>query len=231
MTPSQHTALASQIRNHLASLDPAAVWRPVIGPGGEVLAEGSGPAPQDLADYVSGVSFASKSVLDLGANLGFYSFMAARGGAKSVLGLDSDHDAIHGAKLLARLHGLDAVSFEVRDFLREPPGGQFDLVLAIDFIGRGVAAKGRLDAVLDCAAKCARREIFLTFHPSYAVSELDPDGAGLPEAYAPFIRHGLFHLEEYAAARLGPEFAPRLIHEGRVGEFALKAAILFERKG
>jgi ribosomal protein L11 methyltransferase len=229
MNSRENAGLAVQIRNHLAAMDPAAVWRPVIGPDGEVLAKGSGPAPDDLAGYVSGVSFAGKSVLDLGANLGFYSFLAAKGGAKSVLGLDSDPVTVTGAELLAKLHDHDNAAFSVRDFLRDPPEDRFDLVLVIDFIGRGVVAKGRLDAVLDCAAKCACREIFLTFHPSYALSELDPDGSGLPQAYAPFIRSGRFHLEEYVEARLRPEFIPRRIHEGRVGEYALKAAILYER--
>lgn len=229
MEPMERAALTADIRRHLSAMDPAAVWRPVIGPGGEMLAEGSGPAPDDLAGYVSGVSYSGKSVLDLGANLGFYSFLAARGGAESVVGLDSDPDVVTGANLLATLHGHDNVSFAVRDFLRDPPEETFDLVLAIDFIGRGVVTKGRLDAVLGCAARCARREIFLSFHPSYALYELDPDGAGLPESYAPFIRHGRFHLEEYVTASLRPEFTPRRIHEGRVGGYALKAAILYER--
>jgi SAM-dependent methyltransferase len=220
-------ALTDRLVSHLAAMGDTRVWRPVLSPDGTVLAKGSGPSPEALADYASGVDFSGKTVVDLGCNLGLYSFMAARGGAVHVLGLDSDQDAVEGGRMLAALHGLDNVSFETRDFLRETSPEQADMVLVIDFIGRGVIAKGRLDAVLASAARHARREIVVTLRPEYPLEELPVLGAGLLERYGDHIEGGTFKLARYAQDRLGPQWECRTLHQGRVDAYALKAALLF----
>ena len=229
MNSAQHGELVSRISSHLSRMGTGRVWRPVIGPGGDILAAGSGPAPQILAAYASGVDFAGKTVVDLGSNLGFYSFMARQGGAVRVLGLDSDPDAVEGGRMLAALHGLENVSFEVRDFLREPPAEQADMALVIDFIGRGVIAKGRLDAVLDSAKRHARREIFMTLRPKYPLEELPALGEGLLTHYGSHILDGVFHLARYARDHLGGQWNCRTLHQGRVEGYVLKAALLFTR--
>jgi ribosomal protein L11 methyltransferase len=207
----------------------ARVWRPVFGPDGTLLAKGAGPSPEALADYASGVDFAGKTVVDLGCNLGLYSFLAARRGAARVLGLDSDPDAVEGARMLAALHGLDNVSFEVMDFLRESPSEQADMVLVIDFIGRGVIAKGRLDAVLDSARRYARKEVVATLRPEYPLRELPALSADLLKRYGRHLQGGAFRLAGYAQERMGSGWNCRTLHQGRVEGYALKAAFLFTR--
>lgn len=230
MAHSSRDTLAAEIRVRLSRLSPTQVWRPVPGPDGILLHPGSGPDPAALADYASGVDFAGKSVIDLGCNLGFFSFMACRAGAGDVLGLDADPEVVAVARLLAELHGLAAARFTVRDFLRAPGPDRADLVLAIDFIGRGVVAKGRLDAVLDTAAVLARREIFFTLRPVYALDDLALDTGAFPAAQAAFVRRGRFHLAEYAAWRLGTGWTGRFTDQGRAGGSGLKAALLFTRR-
>lgn len=222
-------ALQAKIVSHLSSMGGERVWRPVLGPDGTVLAEGSGPSSKALAGYASDVDFAGKTVLDLGCNLGFYSFMAARRGAVRVLGLDSDPDAIAGGRMLAELHGFDNVSFEVRDFLRESAAGQADMVLVIDFIGRGVIAKGRLDAVLSSAVQHARKEIVITLRPEYALEELPALREDLRQRLGSHIQGGTFKLAGYVNDRLGPQWECRTLHQGRIEGYELKAAFQFTR--
>lgn len=219
--------LTAKLSAHLAGMGSKRIWRPVIGPDGAVLAPGAGPGPEMLAEYMTGVDFRGKSVVDLGSNLGFYSFMAARSGAKSVLGLDSDPDAVRGGRMLAALHGFSNVVFEVRDFLKDPPAKRADMVLVIDFIGRGVVAKGRLDDVVASAAAHAEREIVLTLRPIYPLHELPPLGPVLLDRYASHIKDDRFRLSDYVSDRLGPAWKGRIIHLGRVGGYVLKAALLF----
>jgi ribosomal protein L11 methyltransferase len=229
MDLSEKKALTEKLSVHLAAMGDARVWRPVFSPDGTMLAKGSGPTPEALADYVSGVDFAGKTVVDLGCNLGLYSFMAARRGAVQVLGLDSDPGAVEGARMLAALHGLDNASFAVRDFLRESSPEQADMVLVIDFIGRGVIAKGRLDAVLDSATRYARKEIVVTLRPEYPLRELPTMSADILERYGSHIQGDTFKLASYAQERLGPKWSSRTLHQGKVEGYALKAAFLFTR--
>ncbi|WP_243359180.1 methyltransferase domain-containing protein [Fundidesulfovibrio terrae] len=213
--------------DHLERMGPGRVWRPVVDRDGTVLAEGGGPLPDNLEEYISGVDFAGKSVVDLGSNLGFYSFLAARRGARRVLGLDIDADAVLGARMLAALHGMGGVDFEVCDFLKTPPSIKADMVLAIDFIGRAVVAKGRLDQVLATVARLARREIVLTMRAVYPLEGLPPLEPGLRERYAKHISDGKFHAARYAAHALGHAWKGRTIHEGRVDGYVLKSVLVF----
>jgi ribosomal protein L11 methyltransferase len=70
------------------------------------------------------------TVIDLGTGSGVLSMAAALGGARSVLGIDIDRDAIDSAEASARLNTLpDTITFQVADFRSAPPPPA-DLVLA-----------------------------------------------------------------------------------------------------
>ena len=69
---------AATLRAALAALGPGRVWRPVPGPDGTLLAPGRGPGPECLDAYVAGLDVAGKTVADLGCNLGYFAFLAAR---------------------------------------------------------------------------------------------------------------------------------------------------------
>ena len=70
------------------------------------------------------------TVLDLGTGSGVLSMAAALSGARSVIGIDVDRDAINSAESSARLNKLpDTITFKTGDFRTEPPAPA-DLVLA-----------------------------------------------------------------------------------------------------
>ena len=69
-------------------------------------------------------------MLDLGTGSGVLSMAAALRGARSVVGIDVDEDAINSAETSARLNTLpDSISFQVSDFRHDPPEPA-DVVLA-----------------------------------------------------------------------------------------------------
>lgn len=223
----------TQVREILDGLGPERVWRPVPGPGGALLARGNGPEPDVLRGYVAGLDVAGKTVADLGCNLGFFAFMAARAGARRVVGCDIDPEVIEAARLLGRLHGLGQVTFRSLDFLEEPPDEPCDLAMLVDFIGRGVIAKGKLAAVAAAAAAWGRREAFFTLRPSYALDDLPLPAEALAARYPGAVRQGRFHTLDALGALLGPQWSMRRLTEGLGGDNGRprsKAAVLFTRR-
>ena len=79
---------------------------------------------------LSEIDVADATVLDLGTGSGVLSMAAALRGARSVVGIDIDQDAIDSAETSARMNTLpDTIAFQVLDFRNHPPQPA-DLVLA-----------------------------------------------------------------------------------------------------
>ena len=79
---------------------------------------------------LSAIDVADATVLDLGTGSGVLSMAAALMGARSVVGIDIDPDAIDSAESSARMNTLpDTLVFQVLDFRNDPPKPA-DLVLA-----------------------------------------------------------------------------------------------------
>jgi ribosomal protein L11 methyltransferase len=79
---------------------------------------------------LSEIDVSDRTVLDLGTGSGVLSMAAALSGARRVVGIDVDQDAIDSAETSARLNSLpDTIAFEVSDFRERPPQAA-DLVLA-----------------------------------------------------------------------------------------------------
>ena len=79
---------------------------------------------------LSEIDVSDLTVLDLGTGSGVLSMAAALSGARSVIGIDVDQDAINSAESSARLNTLpDTITFAVGDFRTDPPPPA-DLVLA-----------------------------------------------------------------------------------------------------
>jgi ribosomal protein L11 methyltransferase len=79
---------------------------------------------------LSDIDVSDLTVLDLGTGSGVLSMAAALGGARRVVGIDVDQDAIDSAETSARLNTLpDSITFEVSDFRHRPPAAA-DIVLA-----------------------------------------------------------------------------------------------------
>ena len=79
---------------------------------------------------LSDIDVSDQTVLDLGTGSGVLTMAAALSGARRVVGIDVDEDAIGSADASARLNTLpDTITFQVLDFRTAPPKPA-DLVLA-----------------------------------------------------------------------------------------------------
>jgi len=79
---------------------------------------------------LSEIDVVDRTVLDLGTGSGVLSMAAALMGARAVLGIDVDQDAIDSAEASATLNTLpDTITFKVGDFRLDPPPPA-DIVLA-----------------------------------------------------------------------------------------------------
>jgi ribosomal protein L11 methylase PrmA len=71
---------------------------------------------------LSEIDGSDATVLDLGTGSGVLSMAAALMGARSVVGIDVDQDAINSAETSAQLNTLpDTITFQVLDFRHDPP--------------------------------------------------------------------------------------------------------------
>lgn len=94
------------------------------------------------------VDVSDQTVLDLGTGSGVLSMAAALRGARAVIGIDVDHDAINSAEASARLNTLpDTITFTVGDFRRDPPAPA-DLVLANLTGGMLIAGAAQIGALV-----------------------------------------------------------------------------------
>ncbi len=152
----------------LQHIGPENIWRPVFDERGQLLADGHEDmrdgAPEDLA----GFDFQSKSVLDMGCNLGFYSFLAKRLGGGTVAGLDIDSRAIYGCSLLSELYGMDDIYFSCIDFCTFTSDRPFDVVLLINFIGKKSLVKG-IQPVLDICRRYAAEAVIVSARCRYHI--------------------------------------------------------------
>lgn len=91
---------------------------------------GHHPTTRMCLELLSGIDVSDQTVIDLGTGSGVLSMAAALSGARSVLGIDVDRDAVDSANASAGLNTLpDTVTFAVADFRSEPPRPA-DIVLA-----------------------------------------------------------------------------------------------------
>ena len=217
------------VRRLLAEIGSENIWRPVEDGQGNLLASGHEDmrdgAPEDLA----GIDFQGKSVLDLGCNLGFYSFLAKRAGAASVHGLDIDPQAIELCTLLQKMygHGLADMRFSCLDFTRFVSEQPFDLVLLINFIGKRSLVKG-IQPILDVCQRCAGNSIVLSTRCRYHVQRsLRVEPEYMRNKYGKkYVREGWFDtvlfLQDYLGAdarQLSPDFK----------DTTLKRMLLFQK--
>ena len=97
---------------------------------------------------MSEIDVSDLTVLDLGTGSGVLAMAAALGGARSVLGVDVDQDAINSAEASARLNRLpDTITFAVADFRSDPPAPA-DVVLANLTGGMLMSSAARLGALV-----------------------------------------------------------------------------------
>jgi len=167
-----------QIIDLLNDMGPENIWRPVYDEHGQLLADGHEDMRSTSADDLAAVDYPGKTVLDIGCNLGMYSFLARRRGAASVVGMDSDPLAIRGCELLAQLYGLDRMQFCCADFTGLSSDLQYDVVQLINFIGRKSLVKG-IQPMLNVCRLAARKTLVLSIRCEYPIQS----GLGVSPAY------------------------------------------------
>lgn len=96
---------------------------------------------------LSDLDISDLTVLDLGTGSGVLTMAAALSGARRVIGIDVDGDAIQSAETSARMNTLpDTLEFQVSDFRSSPPAAA-DLVLA-NLTGGMLTSSGSLIGAL-----------------------------------------------------------------------------------
>ena len=96
---------------------------------------------------LSDLDISDLTVLDLGTGSGVLTMAAALSGARRVIGIDVDVDAIQSAETSARMNTLpDTLEFQVSDFRSSPPAAA-DLVLA-NLTGGRLTSSGSLIGAL-----------------------------------------------------------------------------------
>jgi 2-polyprenyl-3-methyl-5-hydroxy-6-metoxy-1,4-benzoquinol methylase len=86
-----------------------------------------------ILDRVLPPDLSGKTVLDVGASLGYFCFEALRRGAARAVGVDVDPETVRKATLIADCLGLNA-EFQVLDVDSDPIGERFDYVLCLNVI-------------------------------------------------------------------------------------------------
>ena len=175
------------------------IWRPVYDDCNVLLAAGTEDMRDGAIRDLSLVDFRGRTVLDLGCNLGFYTFLAKRLGASEALGVDRDDQAVRACDLLRRLKRLDqGARFMSADFMTDDIGGPFDICLMINFMGVQAVAQG-MAPFLDRAAALTRETMVFTARPVYRLKKHFGDRASKVARTYPeeFVRNGRFFMMEY----------------------------------
>ncbi len=192
-----------ELKKILKTVGPRNIWRPVIVNGGQLLANGIGEMIDGLPDDIRRVDFKGKTVVDLGCNFGYYSFMVRNAGARRVLGIDSDERVIRGCEIIKVLNGLDRVNFQTIDIIRAENIGPFEIGMMIDLIGKGMVRTGIAIDLLNSLEQLSEKEMLLTVRPRYHIKKnLQNDFPGLEEKYSgSYIQNTYFHMLDYVRDR------------------------------
>ena len=181
------------------------IYRPIYDHESNLLVEGTDPARDELVSDFSKISFQGKSVLDLGCNFGFFSFLARRLGASRVLGVDNMPQIIEGCRLLTSIYGLSNIEFKVADLERLKPGDeQFDIVLLFEYIGKASLKKNKFRTLLSTLASFSRKKLLLVITPIYIIQEeLETDPGELARHYSDkYMTKEYFELYSYIKEHL-----------------------------
>lgn len=146
--------------------------------------------------------FTGKTVLDVGCNAGFFSFVAAERGAKRVLGVDLKQGYIDQARFANDVRG-DKVEFQtagVNDVTKF--GEQFDITICIGLLYHVRDIYGAIEAIAAVTKEMAIVESAI--HPGnegVPLVRVAPGKGGLPGIWHPNITALRFMFERVGFAR------------------------------
>jgi len=190
--------LRAELEKVLHNVGPENIWRPVYDNENMLLADGVADKCDTQDISISKVDFHGKTVLDLGCNFGFFSFLAKQLGARKVLGIDSNAQIIKGCQLLKAMHKVQDVHFYMADFVNSDLPGPFDIGMLIGYIGKQRVRK-RMTKLLDVVERVSQSAMIIDLLSAYHIgTHLDGDAENFLSLYPPaYIRDGKFHLIEF----------------------------------
>lgn len=224
--------LDDELAAAMQQLGPQAFWRPLNMVQDLLRSKEPQEVVEPLARCLLDVDFQGKSVVELGSNIGFYSFLAAQLGAREVHALDFGPAIVRIGGLLAEAYNMPQVHFEQVDFCRQEPGRKWDLVLVLDIIGNNKVRKGRVAALLDVVLRYVDKELVLNARPVYDLaSELGVTEREMLEFYpAKHLREGRLHLLEYLTSWFGNSWEVTPLACDAQGAALDKPPFLFRRR-
>jgi len=190
--------LRAELEKILHDVGPENIWRPVYDKENVLLADGIADMRDGRPQDMSKVDFRGKTVLDLGCNFGFYSFLAKRLGARKVVGIDKDGQVVKGCKLLKAMHGVRDVYFRAGDFTASDIPGTFDIVMLINFLGKVMVTEG-IQKSLDAAERLCLSTMIISARPYYRISKhLGGNAENITKHYpSVYVKDGRFYLIEF----------------------------------
>jgi SAM-dependent methyltransferase len=198
-----HSQEIEELKVLLRCLGHENVWRPVVSPDNASLADGIGDENDGIVRYLHLIDFVNKTVIDLGCNLGYFSFIAKKAGATQVLGIDNDASIIRGCNIIKKLHQAEDIDFQVANILTLTGEYSFDIGMMIDFIGKKSIISGLFPKFLEVLELVSRKQMILSIRPVYRVAKhLGNDSQGLLQKYpGKYVRDGCFYALEYSLDR------------------------------
>lgn len=186
-----------------------------------------------LTKYFAGFDLAGKTVVDLGCNIGFYSYFAAIKGARRVVGLEESPELVALGRRIGHDYQIADLELRVADFLAGPPQEKFDLALMIDVIGNNRVAKGRVGKMLDALAGFGAAESIVTLRPVFDIrAHLGTKPDRLTDRYpAQRIRRGKLYLLEHIEETYADVWAVSLLSGEDKRRSQAKEMLLLTRKG
>ncbi len=203
-------SLVEQMRQIAARVGPEHVYRTVYDEGLNVLVPGKEVIDADILDTFSRIDFKGKSVVDLGCNFGFFTFFAARLGAREVVGVDREAEVLRGCEILKK-HFQSSACFENHD-IADPCcsllGRTFDIAMLVEFIGKTFVVENRVAPTLAFLERLSERELIVSVQKMYWIrKELGTSPEVLKGLYPErYVRDGSFYLLDYVREYYAPRW-------------------------
>ncbi|QJT07510.1 methyltransferase domain-containing protein [Oceanidesulfovibrio marinus] len=198
----------------ISSISHPDLWRPVEEVE-QVLTTGSieGTGDPNTKDFLL-VDVSGKEILDLGCNVGYYTYLALKRGAKHVVGEDIIPESLEIARILGEKHNCPGAEFREGSFFTRN-GAQHEMVFFIDIIGNNSVREGRAVDQFDAAVRAVGKELIISVRPVFVPERhlaglkgappLEQIWEELRETYGgEYCRGDHFYFLEWAHDRLGP---------------------------
>lgn len=210
-------SIVEKIRAIATQVGAEHVYRTVYDENLRVLVPGREDINSEILETFSRIDFTGKSVVDLGCNFGFFTFQAARLGARHVVGVDREEGVLQGCEVLKQYFN-SPVAFEAHD-IYDPactlPGRRFDIAMLVEFIGKTFIRENRIAPTLAFLERLSDRELILSVQKIYWIrKELRTTPEALMAIYPErYVRDGSFFLLDYVRDFFAPRWRMEPISE------------------